>query len=213
MAHLLRLPEDALRNVASFLCAPDLLHFLSAHSHLHQVSKSESFWWSLMNENMRNDDAPGTDPSSSAKRAYLTRAYVQDMPMVHWTLCRSSNTSPTGREGHVAVTLGKRILITGGFTDDARLYVMDVSRGTAPTNPSDWQRVVPTHVRSWRHPELPPPHPSQLRRLPNQQPPGGMPLPEGELGLASVYGASLTALDDTRAIRFGGFCGGGYSEE
>jgi hypothetical protein len=211
MPLLLGLPEDALRNVASFLRAPDLLQFLSSHPQLYLLSQSESFWWSLMNEGGDNYDESQNAPSSSAKRAYLTRAYVQTMRSVHWTPCRSSNMSPTGREGHMAVTLGKRILITGGFTDDERLYVLDISRGSVPTNPSDWQRVLPTQVQSWRHPDLPPLHPARIFH--NQPPPGGMHLPEGEPGLASVYGASLTALDDTRAIRFGGFRGGGYSGE
>ncbi|CAB9503527.1 FBOX [Seminavis robusta] len=212
---LLELPDDSLRSVASFLCAPDLLAFLSSHPHFYQLSKSESFWRSLNSTNSHGCDNNNTSTDNNeescrhAKRVYLTKAYAAAMPVIQWKPCRSSRLSPTGREGHLACTMGKRIIITGGFTDDERIYILDTSTGTDTDNPNDWIQVMPTQAKCFRHPDLPvpPPQRAHIRQF------GAMAPPEGEAPLASVYGASLTPLDEHRAIQFGGFRGGGYTGE
>ena len=117
---LVSLPEDALQNIAVFLKASELLQFLSTHRRLYQLSQSESFWYSLLKDSSENHDKEShPTTTSSSKLAYMTRAYVKALPQIHWTPCRSSaTTSPSAREGHLAVTLGQRIVMTGGFTND-----------------------------------------------------------------------------------------------
>lgn len=199
-------PDDSLEHIASFLKAPDLLQFLSTHPRLVQLSKTASFWRTLL----RVDDNACTNTNTfecaqSARRAYLTKAYARALPSMEWKPVQASRRSPTGREGHLSCTLGDdKVVITGGFTQDPHVYVLDT------TNEADWQKIRPTVLaQPWKHPDLPKGVQPQQQN-PHQFRMGGGDHPST---FESAYGASLTALDDHRAIRFGGFLGGGYTNE
>lgn len=113
---LLNIPEDGLQHVAAYLGAPELLQFLSTHPRLVQLSKTASFWTTLITSASDNKlkTCSSFECAQAAKRAYLTKAYVQALPLIEWKPCLSSRRSPTGREGHVSCTLGNsnKVIIT-----------------------------------------------------------------------------------------------------
>jgi hypothetical protein len=101
--------------------------------------------------------------------------------------------------------------MAGGFCNDEHVYVFDTNEDGYE---KVWERILPTVEECWRHPEL--------QRQQQQQGGGGgppnhvpiNPLIDGqEQSPSAVYGATLTPLDDRRALRFGGFRGGGYTGE
>jgi hypothetical protein len=191
MSMLLASPKDVWRDVASYLDAPDLFHFLSAHEQVHvALGKSRSFWISMLvggeDDGVALDGGAGGDDDDDAyddaRREYVIRAYERRLPAVRWHKLISSPRSGgliSPREGHLACTFSgggdgeERAVITGGFSDDPGVYVLRSSRGAS----SQWTRLQPPGPRDF------------------------------------VYGASLTVLDSTRAGRFGGFRSGGYSDE
>lgn len=103
---LLDVPEDGLVHIASFLNAPDLLQFLSSHPRLVLLSKTASFWRTLITNATDNPlkTCDSFECAHAAKCAYLTKAYVQALPVIEWKPCRSSRLSPTGREGKCDIT-------------------------------------------------------------------------------------------------------------
>jgi hypothetical protein len=184
---LLDLPEDVLRDVGLHLSAPDVLSLLCTQRRINNsLGKSKCFWKRLLDRDSCCDDSSNQeiidkqDEAEVVKEAFLTRAYTSHLASVKWfPLRRSFDSAVSAREGHSTCVLGgnqrnnKRICVTGGFTDDDNLYVLETSR----TGNWNWKTVSPA----------------------------------GHLSF--VYGASLTSIDDHRAIRFGGFQAGGYSQE
>jgi hypothetical protein len=170
---MLELPEDVWRNVALHLSAPEILSFLSLHRRIHNsFAKSDAFWKLVLE---RDSETEVDDSERDLKQAFLCKAYTSHLPSVQWHALRRSVI--TAREGHLACVLGagssRKICISGGFTDDRTIYVLN-----APLKqPWTWSRIVPTGPATF------------------------------------VYGATLTPLDEHRAIRFGGFQSGGYSGE
>ena len=220
MTLLLELPDDAIQNIASLLSTQDLLQFLSTNQQLFQLSQSEAFWRQMLlllnhtavkagNHNNNNSTVAAAAAAAAAvKRQYLLQAYVSALPVVEWKPILSSRQSPTGREGHLACTLGNRVVLTGGFTDDEMVYTLDTSGEVVNGEQlqpmeDDWIRTVPTEIEAWRHSERTATEQQQQQRRHHRH--------TQETELACVYGASLTSLDDRRAVRFGGFRGGGYS--
>ena len=212
---LVDIPDETLRLIASFLTAKDVLQFLSSNRHLAlTLGHSESFWRLLLGNNNDNDTPVVKEPFfdyEDAKVSYLTKAYTQALPSVAWKPCFASRQSPSSREGHFACKLGPCALFTGGFTNDEHVYLLDTRDFTEEEE--DWQKLEPTAVECWRHPN---------NNNNNNNAPSSMRAPENvnplvetnpEHSPARVYGASLTALDDHRAVRFGGFRGGGYTGE
>lgn len=216
MMLFLDLPEEATCHIAHFLPAPDVLNLVSVHPAVHRLfGTSRCFWQGLKRVHYPNNNASllsdadderaaaslAANNSSGgdwkqAKDAYLLQAHCNSLSTVRWYPAATGRTirtmravQPTAREGHLSCMLGNYVVVTGGYADDAAVYVKDV-RST-----SSWQRVMPTASSS------PPPPPV-----------------DGNAGTAIVepqwaYGATLTALDKTRAVRFGGFQAGGYSSE
>ena len=251
MASLVELPDDSLTNIASFLSAPDLLTFLSSHPHVNRLSSSESFWLSLTRRssgttclsattgstrenlvisrsNYYNNGDGKCHAAQHAKRQFLLQAYTNSIPAVEWKPVLCSRLCPVGREGHLACNLGgRRLVLTGGFTDDECVYVLDVSsqlfhqqrqqQQHPPPPVLDWQKLEPTNVEPRIHPDEPEVVQQQRATVPAGRRRGGLRGAAMDADLVStpshVYGASLTALDDRRAIRFGGFKGGGYTAE
>jgi hypothetical protein len=189
MIQLEDVPDDALQNIASFLPAPDLLQFLSTHRHLVNLSKTESFWRCLSGgkEDLVFDDY------EDAKYDYLIKAYVNALPVVEWKPVHSSRKSPTSREGHLCCKLGSKIVITGGFTDDEHVYVLETDE---EDEEDDWQKIHPTYQECWRHPQ-------SSRNRPHAELHNNPILDDNEHQPSHVYGATLTPLDETRAVRFG----------
>ena len=144
------------------------------------MGQSEEFWNHLFSS------ISGRRPvDKGARKAYMLEAYKKHLPAVKWNhLRRTGMAGISPREGHLACTFTtpneQRICVTGGFSDDDTIYVLNVSKAD----------------QNWRW--------SRLQ-------------PRGERA-AFVYGASLTPLPNTtsnvaRALRFGGFRSGGYSDE
>jgi len=170
-----------------------------------------------------NDDDE-KDHADAVKRSFLLHSYAQALPVVQWLPQRhhhhsSSSTTttttttttaatttigfgyiptagPSAREGHVACILGRQqeyLIVTGGFCNDDTIvyakYVGEAASDRRNSNKADtvnreWYRI-PCRV-----------DPASITERP-----------------CSVYGATLTRLDAHRAIRFGGFQSGGYSDE
>lgn len=183
---LLDLPHDALRAVALHLEAPEVLNLLSSHKEFHKtLGSSDTFWQEL---NRRDFDVDSN--SDNARQEYITKAYTNHLPSAHWYPIRG-RPPVSAREGHLACVLPgpnneQRVLINGGFSDDDTLYMMTVP--SSKTLAWSWSRIPFAN---------------------NSRP-------------SFTYGASLTPLDErieedgshvARAIRFGGFQAGGYSNE
>lgn len=118
------------------------------------------------------------DDYDDARKEYILREYLRNTPAVRWHKIRSGG-SISPREGHMACTFPadrneeERVVVTGGFSDDSGVYVLQTRGGVL----GQWTRLLPRGHRDF------------------------------------IYGATLTVLDSTRAIRFGGFQSGGYSDE
>jgi len=170
---MLELPEDVWRNIALHLSAPEILNFLSLHRRIHKSFAQSDAFWKLVLE--RDSETEVDDSEKNLKQAFLCKAYTTHLPSVQWHALRRSPI--TAREGHLACVFGagssRKICVSGGFTDDSTIYVLNAPR----KQPWTWSRIVPTGPNTF------------------------------------VYGATLTPLDEHRAIRFGGFQSGGYSGE
>mmetsp|Transcript_22944 Transcript_22944/g.56532 ORF Transcript_22944/g.56532 Transcript_22944/m.56532 type:complete len:617 (-) Transcript_22944:13-1863(-) len=204
---LLDLPNDAMRSVALHLDAPDVLSLLSTHREFQDsIGKSATFWGELIARDFdltnNNGDGEQNHGHSRRRQEYLTKAYIDHLPAAQWyPIRRIPSSTVSSREGHLACVLPgpdneQRVIITGGFTEDATVYMMRIPSRTT-TNPN----TSPTSSSSWPWTRIMPGY--------NSRP-------------SFSYGASLTALDATvtedgchvaRAIRFGGFMSGGYSNE
>lgn len=195
---MIDLPEDVLRHIALNLSAPDILSFLCIHKNVNKsLAKSEALWNALLLRDSPDDEKLPTT-YCGARQAFMIQAYRCHLPAVKWHhLRRTYQHGASAREGHLACVYQfpneKRICVTGGFTDDQFIHLAHIPNGVekdGSCKPWTWSRLRP----------------------------------EGQ-ETAFVYGASLTPLDDPcdslkaskchvrRAVRFGGFQAGGYSQE
>ncbi|GAX09388.1 hypothetical protein FisN_6Lh239 [Fistulifera solaris] len=158
------------------------------------------FWTRLLREQFPQTSLEKVcSVTKDPKEAFLVEAGARDLNSVKWIRLEQGNTWPSNREGHLCARLGNFIVITGGFTDDDDVYVYDLS---ASNTSKTFARIRPT-VEAHQVQESPDPTSSPqaaVSHLASPQP-------------LFVYGASFTALDSNRAVRFGGFCSGGYSSE
>ena len=198
---LLNLPEDAWRSIAIHLPTPDILSFLSVHKNInnHLAKSSPSFWKQLLaiHRDVNDTTTNTTTDIQDARNEFMLQAYKSALPKVKWIPLDINNTFPvSAREGHISCVLNgpdnyKSLVLTGGFTDDEGITVLSLPSG------------YKSHTKTWGWSRL---------------------MPERGCGTSFVYGASLTALppiDNTanpnvhiaKAVRFGGFAGGGYSQE
>ena len=203
---LLNLPQDAWLSISLHLSTPDVLSLLSTHRTIHQyLSTSPSFWARLLARD-RDESYDDTTISSlkdderslqEIRQEFMLQSYKSALPAVKWIPLNINRTFPvTPREGHLSCILlsgtmqnnYKSLVITGGFTDDDSVTVMRIPRGcNSHSQPWGWDNLTPVNRCSF------------------------------------VYGASLTSLPPVdsgsatinigKAVRFGGFQGGGYSHE
>lgn len=198
MSIMQSLPEVVWQNVALNLSAKDILSFLCVSRRMHGLGKSETFWKLLLK---RDEVQPFWGPSSPSaeldcvRRAFMVNAYKSCLSSVTWYQIRTTHTAEiSSREGHLACVLKgpspsqRRIVVHGGFSEDDAVHVINVGH---VGNSDSWslESLHPAHNASY------------------------------------VYGASLTPLvpssaggpnsdgKTARAVRFGGFRSGGYSDE
>ena len=197
---LLNLPQDAWSTISLHLSTPDILSLLSTHRTIHEyLSTSLSFWACLL---ARDCDELYSDATSlkderclqEIRKEFMLQSYKSALPAVKWIPLNINRTFPvTPREGHSSCILSgmqnfKMLVITGGFTDDDSVTVVRIPKGyNSFTKRWGWDNVTPVNRCSF------------------------------------VYGASLTSLPPidsgstavniAKAVRFGGFQGGGYSHE
>lgn len=194
----LSLTEDNWRSIALYFGPADVLSFLSVHRNITQrLATSPSFWGHLLARDRDEEYGARGAPDEScgdARQAFLLQAYASILPAVEWIPLDVRRTFPvSAREGHLACVLNgpagyKSVVITGGFADDDDVTVVELREGAK------------SHASTWGWTSLAP-----LVRP------------------SFVYGASLTALPPVdsgsesvnvaKAVRFGGFEGGGYSGE
>lgn len=194
------LPDDVWRTVALNLPAKDVLSFLSVNRRMHNgLGKSETFWKLLL----KRDASPlaySCSGLSNLRRTYMVNAHKNALSCVKWyPVARTRTVGASDREGHLSCVLKgpspsgqRRIVLNGGFTNDETVHVINVGSAGDSTSTWSWERLQPVHRASY------------------------------------VYGASLTALEPlssadgsnnndgisvSRAVRFGGFRSGGYSNE
>jgi hypothetical protein len=210
--------NEAILLITTFLPAKDVLSLLSTSRSLRSLGKNNAqFWRTLQQLHYGKDDsgtvAAGTTElllpvtaavttaaaataaaaaaTSTAKANYLLRAHCNDLMVVRWHRIDWNEHRIDDREGHLGCRLGHHMIITGGFVRDSTVYIKRI--------PGD------NHNANYIG-QLPP-----VRPLP-QHWTAATPPPEPEPPW--VYGATLTPLSDgRRAVRFGGFASGGYSDE
>ena len=199
MSMLLASPKDVWRDVASYLDAPDLFNFLSSHGRVHAgLGHSRSFWHSMLLVAGGGEDgvvvAVDDGAYDDARVEYVVRAYERRLPAVRWHKLLNSPPHQRGtgsispREGHLACTFPRR-----RDGDGEELEEMAIITGGFSDDPCLYALFRPPSrggALGGRWMRL---HPSGPRDF--------------------VYGASLTVLNSTRAVRFGGFRSGGYSDE
>lgn len=208
---LLSLPDESWLATASYLTAPEILSVSCTCRQLNQKSLVELFWKRLYEEQfeaivpLRGNPREAFLVQSSAqilheestkapkedKLGATTRQQTREQARsgklagtVRWIPLQSTDSSPSDREGHNCVLLGRDLLVVGGFvTDNNQIYVKNLDTAT-----HEYALVRPICIPAT---------------------PG-----EKEVMVSySTYGSSLTVLDSSRAVRFGGFRSGGYSNE
>lgn len=205
MSMLLASPKDVWRDIASYLDAPDLFNFLSSHGRVHAgLGHSRSFWYSMLLVAGGGEDGGsgaatvgGDDDDGAyddARVEYVVRAHERRLPAVRWHKLldsppqQRSTGSISPREGHLACTFPRRRGEGGEEMEE-----MAIITGGFSDDPCLYALFRPPSrggALGGRWMRL---HPSGPRDF--------------------VYGASLTVLNSTRAVRFGGFRSGGYSDE
>ncbi|KAL3908698.1 MAG: hypothetical protein SGILL_008383, partial [Bacillariaceae sp.] len=188
------LPEEICRKVVQFLSAQDATSFTSVNRFLRGSGQAKSVWEFIYRRDVDKDYSLGSSmPSFSdcatAKQAVAVNETKNSLPSLKWYPVLPP-TGISGREGHLACTMTcgeeRLIVLTGGFSDDSRIYMINPGKAFS-SQPWNMTTVMPSPVASF------------------------------------VYGASLTPLpgrvDEVsganvfRAVRFGGFRAGGYSNE
>jgi len=215
---LLDLPEQEVwQEIALYLPPKDVLSFVSIHRNINKcLSSSSSFWAQLL---VRDRDYEETSEGESTsvvaadvREAFLLQSFMSSLAFVKWLPVsrdmQQRQFPVKAREGHNSCVLNgpdgfKSLVITGGFSDDQGVTVITLQKGLEAHNSNwGWTRLTPRF---------------------SDEP-------------TFVYGASLTPLPPAlseemekdrfmrlrpgvikknvaKAVRFGGFEGGGYSGE
>lgn len=163
--------EDVWQTIAINLHPKDVLAFISSHRNINKcLSTSASLWRQLIlrdrDDVVSDDDNSGeiekratvtstaTSTASSAqdmRRAYLMQSFMSTLSSVKW-LPISREMQHTqfpvkAREGHISCVLDgpadgyKSIVITGGFSDDRSVSVIEFKEGG--NNNWGWTRLNP----------------------------------------------------------------------
>ena len=214
---LLDLPEQEVwQSIAIYLPPKDILSFLSVHRNIDKLSASPSFWNQLLLRDRdyeeTSEDESTTTVAADARQRFLLQSFMSTLSSVKWLPVsqdmQQRQFPVKAREGHNSCVLNgpdgfNSLVITGGFSDDQGVTVIMLEKGIkAHTSNWGWTRLSP---RFSDEPTI-------------------------------VYGASLTSLPPAlsedmekdrfmrvspginkknvaKAVRFGGFEGGGYSGE
>jgi hypothetical protein len=193
---LLDLPQDAWCSISLHLSTPDVLAFLSTHGNINRhLSSSPAFWSSLLARDRDETDETAhiNKCVDDIRKEFMLHSYQSALPAVKWMPLNT--TFPISeREGHISCVLQgpnnyRSLIVTGGFCDDENIAVMRLPRGhNSHSQTWGWTLVNPTSTF-----------------------------------VSFAYGATLTPLPPidsgsetiniAKAVRFGGFQGGGYSHE
>ncbi|KAL7494372.1 hypothetical protein ACHAWT_003997 [Skeletonema menzelii] len=216
---LLNLAELWWQEIALYLPPKDILSLLSTHRNINKcLSASPSFWNQLLvrdrdyEDTTTSSEGEGASETADMRQAFLMHSFMSSLSLVKWLpISRDMQQRQfpvKSREGHNSCVLNgpeccKSLVITGGFSDDQGVTVIEVEKG------------VKSHTSNWGWTRLTP-------RFSHEP--------------IFVYGASLTPLPPAlseemekdrfmrlrpgimkknvaKAVRFGGFEGGGYSGE
>lgn len=142
-----QLPPELCHQVIQKLSAQDVLKVLILHRSLTPLGNSELLWKDLIQR-----DSSGDEPTLSEhltarelKRAYLVCAHSSLLETVRWRPVRTARGTPSAREGHLMCILGspsnKRLILTGGFSDDHRVHILPMSAGEE--QPQQWLSTTP----------------------------------------------------------------------
>jgi len=231
---LVNLSDDLIYHIIQFLEPKDVPQLLSTSKHFYQRGEQPVLWKFLLkqlspsiydssmtilsNQSKGKDQDQGqrkvcsnntsssdTDKENAqniiegkqVKTMYIQNALASDPSKVRWKEIiesSGSDNSPIEREGHIMAKLGtNRIVLTGGYCTDFFIYVLDIQhtcRNTASSTTTNTDSS--TRIQGWKkiRPQI---------------------LGKREVAYLFAYGCSLTAIDDKRMVRFGGFQSGGYS--
>jgi len=184
MSLLLASPKDVWRDVSSYLDAPDLLNFLSTNKQFHVgLGHSRSFWRNLL-------DNDGVIFESDIDDIYddiyevPREEYIIRAYERHLPAVRWHKLINPPRAGGLISSREGHLACTFAAIESEGKEEKVVITGGFTDDPGVYV------LRSGRWSRITPSGPRDF-----------------------VYGASLTVLDSTRAIRFGGFRSGGYSDE
>jgi hypothetical protein len=216
--------NEAMLLITTFLPAKDVLSLLSTSPSLRSLGNSSAQFWQTLQQLHYGGDSGGTGATelllpandmtttaattvttaaataaaaavaatSTAKANYLLRAHCNDLAVVRWHRIHFEEHRMDDREGHLGCRLGQHMIMTGGFVRDPTVYIRRIHGDNNHNHNNHGQPPPPPPQQQWTAATPPPQQP---------EPPW-------------VYGATLTPLSDgRRAVRFGGFASGGYSDE
>lgn len=215
---LLDLPEQEVwQAVAMYLPPKDVLSFLSVHQNINKfLSASSTFWSQLL---VRDQDYEETSESESTivaaadiRQAFMLQSFMSNLSSVKWLPVsqdmQQRQFPVKAREGHNSCVLNapdgfKSLVITGGFSDDQGVTVIMLEKGIkAHTSNWGWTRLAPrfldepTFVYGASLTPLPPALSEEM-----------------EKDRFMLSRPEIIKMNVAKALRFGGFEGGGYSGE
>ena len=228
---LVCLSDDLIYNIVAFLDVKDIHNLFSTSRNLHYRGEGTFFWKSLLKDlcprtfelyvsNENDDNAKGKygnvqhaekgqgqnevlhvskkNKKSKRLKHIFSQTFLASNPAkVRWKHIprKGFGASPPEREGHVMVKLGtERLVLTGGFCPDIFIYVLRIHHNINGFDVGQPDENKNTRISEW------------LRIRPRIE--GDV---EYIFSHLFAYGCSLTAIDDKRMIRFGGFRSGGYT--
>lgn len=203
--------------IAVYLPPKDILSFLCVHRNITKCLPASPSFWSQLLVRDRDYEETSTEGESTAvaadmRKAFMLQSFMSSLSSVKWLPVsqdvQQRQFPVKAREGHNSCVLNgpdgfKSLVITGGFSDDQGVTVIVLEKG------------INAHTSNWGWTSLAPRY--------SHEP-------------TFVYGASLTPLPPAlseemekdrfmrlrpgiikknvaKAVRFGGFEGGGYSGE
>jgi hypothetical protein len=185
---LLDLPDEATFLLAHFLSAPDVLSLLSSHSTLYRnCGQSCAFWRGLKSAHFLSRDslAPDTLPDGSNNaESNWKREKDEYMLQAHCDLLPTVRWRCAQTHSIPSAREGHLCCQLGDFV---------ILTGGYSDDNAVYAKNIHDSSGTWR--------PLQWANSAINE------------DLEWVYGASLTALDERRAVRFGGFRSGGYANQ
>ncbi|KAL3925228.1 MAG: hypothetical protein SGILL_000553 [Bacillariaceae sp.] len=196
------LPEEICHSVLLFLSAKDAASLTAANRFLKTVGNTKIVWEKIYKRDASQEYSVFTSTTTdqdlfedvaSAKQAVVMNALKNSLKGgVRWYPL-NPEMRISAREGHLActVTCGeeRRSILTGGFTDDEDIYLINPGKAFSSSN------------RRWSMNSVTPASDAGFVYGASLTPLPGIPSEDG--GSGSTF----------RALRFGGFRAGGYSHE